>query len=236
MEIYNRLKFVHSWLRPRCCLVCRGDTLSGRDFCQGCAANLPYLGPACPQCAAPYDIGDDLGVGTPLCGRCQTENPAYSTSHALYRYAFPIDRLIQGLKYHGQLHHARVLGELLATRLDNHSAPDCILPVPLHGVRLRERGYNQSLELARVVARKLAMNLDYRSLRRARPTAPQTGLPLDDRARNVRDAFTLAPSFSARHVAIVDDVMTSGHTVNAVAKCLRRAGVEKVDVWVVARA
>ncbi len=232
MEIYNRLKNVQSWLRPQACLACQGGTTDGQDFCSGCATTLPHLGPACPQCAAPYDLGAHAAV----CGRCQTEAPAYTASRALFRYAFPVDRMIQGLKYHGQLHNARVLGELLATRLAGQSAPDCILPVPLHRARLRERGYNQSLELARVVARTLNVILDYRSLRRTRPTASQTGLPLDERARNVREAFALAPDFSARRVAIVDDVMTSGHTVNAVAKCLRGAGVEEVEVWVVARA
>lgn len=230
MELYNRLKNVQSWLRPQRCLVCQGGAVDEQDFCRGCAATLPILGPACPQCAAPYDLGPDT-----VCGRCQTETPAYSASRAVFRYGFPIDRLIQGLKYHGQLHYARVLGELLAARLADQPAPDCILPVPLHPTRLRERGYNQSLELARVVARRLQVKLDYRSLTRTRPTPPQTGLPLDERARNVRDAFALAPNFSARRVAIVDDVMTSGHTVNAAAKCLRRAGVE-VEVWVVARA
>jgi len=171
------------------------------------------------------------------CGRCQTEAPAYTACSALFRYAFPIDRLIQGFKYHSQLHHARVLGELLAAQLASRATrPECILPVPLHASRLRERGYNQSLELARVLSRQLDVELDYRSLLRTRATAPQTGLPLDQRARNVRQAFALAPGFNARHVAIVDDVMTSGHTADAVAKCLRRAGVEEVEVWVVARA
>ena len=232
MRLYNRLKIVQSWLRPQRCLICQGTAHGGGNFCQGCAATLPYLGPACPQCAAPYDLGTHATV----CGRCQTEAPAYTASRALFRYSFPIDRLIQGLKYHGQLHHARVLGELLAAQLAERQAPDCILPVPLHAARLRERGYNQSLELARAVARTLHVKLDYRSLTRTRPTPPQTGLPLDERARNVRDAFALAPNFSPRHVAIVDDVMTSGHTVNAVAKCLRHGGVEEVEVWVVARA
>jgi len=230
--LYNRLKNVQSWLSARRCLVCRGHTTNGRDFCAECAAALPALGPACPQCAAPYD----LGAGGTRCGRCQTEDPAYTASTALFRYAFPVDRLIQGLKYRGQLHHARVLGELLAARLATHTAPEYILPVPLHPARLRERGYNQSLELARVLARRLEVRLDYRALQRTRPTAPQTGLALDERAHNVSKAFTLAPGFNARRVAIVDDVMTSGHTVNAVAKCLRQAGVDEVEVWVVARA
>lgn len=231
--IYNSLKNVQSWLGARPCPVCQGRATHGRDFCAGCAAALPYLGPACPRCAAPHD----LGAGTAECGRCQTEAPAYTAASALFRYAFPIDRLIQGLKYHGQLHHARLLGELLAAQLaPRPTRPEYILPVPLHAARLRERGYNQSLELARVLARRLGVELDYRSLHRTRATAPQTGLPLDQRARNVRRAFALAPGFSARHVAIIDDVMTSGHTAEAVAKCLRRAGVEEVEVWVVARA
>jgi ComF family protein len=149
-----------------------------------------------------------------------------------------VDRLILGLKYHRQLHVARSLGELLL----RHAAPeerhmaDVIIPVPLHVTRLRSRGYNQSLEIARPLARELAIPLDTQSIYRARATPAQANLPLQKRAANVRGAFACNTRFDGKHIVIVDDVMTSGHTVNAVAACLQRAGARSVEAWVVARA
>ncbi|MEK7191520.1 MAG: ComF family protein, partial [Pseudomonadota bacterium] len=149
-----------------------------------------------------------------------------------------VDRLIQNLKYHRQLSLARILGNLLAKHLDTNTAirPDALVPVPLHPARLRERGYNQSLELARVVARRFDLPLTTHAVKRVRATPPQTMLTSNERRRNVRNAFHTTVDFSGKRIAIVDDVMTSGHTVNALAKCLRRAGATNVVVWVVARA
>ena len=149
-----------------------------------------------------------------------------------------MDRLIPNLKYHGQLHLARHLGELMLPRLLQRAAPppDCLIPVPLHPSRLRERGYNQALEIARPIAARLKIPLAVNAVRRVRATPAQAQLPLRERARNVRGVFDTRKRFDGRRVAIVDDVMTSGHTVNSLAHCLRRAGAEDVEVWVVARA
>lgn len=111
-----------------------------------------------------------------------------------------------------------------------------LVPVPLHRARLRERGYNQSLELARVVARHFGLPLAMHAVRRVRATTPQTTLTSNERRRNVRNAFHATVDFSGKRVVIVDDVMTSGHTVNALARCLRRAGAVSIVVWVTARA
>jgi ComF family protein len=162
----------------------------------------------------------------------------FDAAQALFLYQPPVDRLIQNLKYHRQLSLARVLGNLLAKHLDANMTirPDILVPVPLHPARLRERGYNQSLELARIVARRFDLPLTTHAVKRVRATPPQTTLTSSERRRNVRNAFHTVSNFSGKRVAIIDDVMTSGHTANALAKCLRRAGAINVMVWVVARA
>ncbi|HJW80866.1 MAG TPA: ComF family protein, partial [Acidiferrobacterales bacterium] len=197
------------------------------------------------RCAIPYDHPDTRGE----CGACQKQPPAFARTVALYRYAPPVDHFIRALKFHQQLGLARLLGEQLAQRLVTETArPDVIMPVPLHSARLRERGYNQALEIARPVARTLNIPLDFRSLLRVRATAPQTGMTVAARRKNLRGAFALrddpggvvaAMDFDAvrnRRVALVDDVMTTGSTVQAAAQCLLAAGAEKIDIWVVARA
>jgi ComF family protein len=159
-------------------------------------------------------------------------------TYAALRYAAPVDRLIVALKYRRRLDTARALGELLLSKLITiEDRPDVILPVPLHTSRLRERGYNQAQEIARVIAHRLQLPLVTNAVRRTRATATQTTLPRTQRARNVRNAFAmLTNELDGKHVAIVDDVMTSGHTIDALAKVLRRAGVNEISVWVVARA
>ena len=172
------------------------------------------------------------------CGGCQRRPPRYSCVRAAFAYAPPVDGLIQGLKYHRKLNHARVLGSYLADFLETfpEARPDLVVPVPLHRARLRERGYNQALELARPVARRFKLPLEYLRVRRPRATAPQTELPRRKRRQNVRNAFRVERNLTGCHIAIVDDVMTTGHTVNSLAACLRQAGAETVRVWVLARA
>jgi len=180
-----------------------------------------------------------LPLAAPLevaCGRCQRQPPPFERTLALFRYEDPIRGLIQDLKYSGQLYLARLFGDLLAARLEALPAhPDRIIPMPLHPGRLRERGFNQSLEIARPVARRLGVPLDYDSLRRIRATTPQSALPLDQRGRNVRGAFQTSARLAGERVALVDDVMTSGHTAAAAARALHKMGAA-VEVWVVARA
>lgn len=233
-EVDNRLKRAQHWLWPRSCLLCHARAPAGQDFCAACARSLPRAVAACPRCGAPGAVvGSDAS-----CGECQKNPPAYDSTCVVFRYAAPVDRLIQHLKYHGRLDLSRVLGRYLADHMLalNAPHPDVIVPVPLHVSRLRDRGYNQSLEIARVVARQMRVPLDWQGTRRTRATAPQTDLPRDQRRKNVRGAFTAGTGFAGLSVAIVDDVMTSGHTVNALAESLRRSGAREVRVWVVARA
>jgi ComF family protein len=172
------------------------------------------------------------------CGACQTHPPAYVCRRAVFRYDSPVDKLIQHLKYHDRLELSRLLGGYLANHLQalTDPLPDMVVPVQLHSSRLRERGYNQSLEIARFVAQFLELPNNWKDAQRIRPTMPQTELPREQRRKNVRGAFMTGGVFAGQRVAIVDDVMTSGHTANALAESLLRSGAVEVRVWVVARA
>mgnify|MGYP003333540630 CR=1 FL=1 len=219
---------------PGTCVLCDARIPRTHTFCTGCETALPRLTHACPQCAAPLD-----GVTNHIipCGACQTWSPAFSRTFALYAYAPPVDGLIRALKYQRRLEMARILGGQLAQGLMRaRCRVDLVVPIPLHRTRLHERGYNQSLELARPVARELGLPLDFNCLERTRATVSQAGLTPAERRRNVRDAFAATPAVNKLQVAVVDDVMTTGHTANAVARCLRKAGAKDVHVWVLARA
>ncbi|MDP1708397.1 MAG: ComF family protein [Gammaproteobacteria bacterium] len=228
------LKSVHAWLLPPVCVLCaaRGD--DGRDLCAACHVSLPYTTTACVRCALPLPSGSEGQE----CGECQRHTPDYERGYSLLRYEPPADQLIQRLKFKARLPLARLLGELMAEQLArrrSHAWPECIIPVPLHRTRLRERGFNQALEIARPLARRLNIPLDYRSCTRVRHTTVQSLLPAAARHKNIKGAFQVARPIKARHVALVDDVMTTGHTLRECAATLRKSGIEQIEVWVVAR-
>lgn len=225
------IRNVQTWLLPSACLLCSATLDREAHLCAGCRSDLPPTAGACPGCALPY-------WGSGRCGDCQRRPRHFDAALAAFPYAAPIDRLIVDLKFHGQLHHARALGGLMIERLlpRASSGLDVLVPIPLHRSRLRQRGYNQALELARPLARQLGVPIDYRRLRRVRATPPQTGLDANERARNMRGAFTVRGDLAGSRIALIDDVMTSGHTADAAARALRAAGADYIEVWVVARA
>ena len=212
---------------PPACLLC--GARSTRSLCPGCLADLPWhRQPQCPQCALPTP--DDQ-----LCGACLKHPPAFGRTHAALAYAFPLDRMIPRLKYHGQLAIAPVLGECLAEAAADAPRPDRLVPMPLHPERIRERGFNHATEIARVLARQLGLPLDLDSCRRIRDTPPQMGLKHDARRRNVRGAFDCSGDVQGQRIALVDDVMTTGTSLDELAATLKRAGAREVSCWVVAR-
>lgn len=238
--LFSLGKKIGYWLLPTFCPLCLSPVPLKASLCSACTPLLTRNDTACPSCAAPLAISG-------LCGQCQQHPPAFSHTVAIFNYTAPVDRLIQGFKYHRKLNQARILGEIMAAALAKIPVtpnsispsllrPEVIIPVPLHVSRLRERGYNQALELARPIARKLALPLDYRSVIRVRKTAPQIHLSLKLRERNVRNAFALTDKLPYKHIALIDDVMTTGYTLNALALCLRNAGAETIQAWVLARA
>ncbi len=213
---------------PPCCLLCGAQ--AARTLCAGCLADLPWhRQPQCPQCATP--TLDGL-----VCGACLKHPPAYDRTHAALTYAFPLDRMIPRLKYHGQLAIAPVLGACLAQATAQSTRPDRLIPMPLHPGRIRERGFNHATEIAQTVAAQLDLPLDLDSCRRTRDTPPQMGLKYDARRRNVRGAFTCANEVQGQRIALIDDVMTTGTSLDELAATLKRAGAAEVSCWVVARA
>ncbi|MGE5470331.1 MAG: ComF family protein [Bacteroidota bacterium] len=215
-------------LLPGSCLLCGGD--AGRQpLCPACAADLPALPAAlCPQCGEPTSRGE-------RCGRCLKTPPYFAATFALYRYDFPADRLIQALKYGHQLALAGWIGQQLAARLASRRF-DGIIPLPLHPTRLGERGFNQSVEIARSLAKVLHTTMQIDCLVRTRATPPQAELALKERARNVRGAFACLGDIDGLNLLLVDDVMTSGATLNEAARILRLHGAARVEVAVAARA
>ena len=217
-------------LCPPRCLVCREATAAGADLCRACREALPWNDRACLRCALPLP-GDDA-----LCGACLRRPPPLLAAHAAFVYGFPLDRLLPRFKFHRDLAAGRVLAGAMAERFGALPRPDALVAIPLHRARLRQRGYDQALELARPLARALDLPLMSDVLQRARATAPQSRLDAGQRRRNLRNAFSASVRAELpAHVVLVDDVMTTGATLHAAANALRRAGVARVDAWVCAR-
>ena len=245
----NCLNFIQRYILRPCfkgqCLLCHAPLAWGSDFCSGCIQDLaPLPSVRCHCCASTLSGTARQAL---LCGQCQQQAPSFCYTRAAWCYAAPLDSLILALKFHQQLHLARALAELMLLGLDKQellpaaNEVDVLMPIPLHRSRLAQRGYNQALELARPLARKLHLPVDFTSLKRWRPTPAQMDLPLQQRQHNVRDAFRLSAKAEAqasvidKRIALIDDVMTSGHTANAAAHCLRQAGAREVQIWVLAR-
>lgn len=239
----QRLNPVDGWLRrlslrllPPRCLLCRAPGTEGRELCADCARDLPWNQLSCPRCARPL-----TNAGT-NCGDCQQRAPEFARLFAPFRYAYPLDGLLQRFKFQHDLAAGALLADLLrdalsAERMADGHQPDLIVPVPLHTRRLRERGYNQSLELAKRIAPALGLRIDADALVRHRATAAQAQLGAADRQRNVRGAFTANPAcVESRDIALIDDVATTAATLNECARALKHAGARTVVAWVVARA
>lgn len=216
------------WVLGGTCVLCRGSA-ERELLCNACDADLPRLERAlCPRCALPSPTAE-------VCGRCLAEPPSFDATIAALQYAFPVDVLVQSLKFRGELALAGLLGRLLAERIRGTGAVQYVLPVPLANGRLRERGYNQSLEIARFVAQGAHAALTPGLCERTSETAAQTGLSWPERAKNVRGAFHASRALDGASIAVLDDVMTTGATLEEIAAELKRSGAARVVNWVVAR-
>ncbi len=227
-DAWQRLR---RFVLPLRCLLCGAAGAAGIDLCADCAAELPRNRSCCRRCALP------LATPAELCGQCQQRAPPWDAAWAPFRYGWPLDRLESRYKFGADLAAGRVLSTLWRREPCLVELPQLLLTVPLHRSRLRQRGYNQALELARPLARELVLPLRHDALRRVRQTAAQTDLDALGRRRNTRGAFALREGVTLpAHIAILDDVMTTGATLAECARVLRRAGVPRVDVWALARA
>ncbi|RMH93766.1 ComF family protein [Lysobacter pythonis] len=225
-------------LWPPVCLACcgGGDTGAGRDLCPACFAALPWHRHACAGCALPLAAAD---TGA-RCGACLIRRDApLAEVRAVFAYTAPLDRLLPRFKFHQSLAAGRLLSSLMVSGLADaalSSADTVLIPVPLHRRRLAARGHDQALELARPLARALGLPLRHDLLWRCKHTGAQSRLDQATRRRNLRDAFRVRGGAAPARVTLIDDVMTTGATLEAAARALRQAGVARVDAWVCARA
>lgn len=217
------------FLAPERCHFCGS---LGTPACAGCVAALPWNGCACPACGLP------MTSGTGACGECLRQAPPQDCSWAAFRYATPVAEAIVQLKFRGRLAGAHMLGRLMAHRLARRPEPlpEVLVPVPLAPGRLRRRGYNQALEIGRALGRCLALELAPGAAHRMRHTQEQTRLDAAGRQRNVRGAFRVDPRWvRGRHVALLDDVITTGATMAELARATRAAGAVRIEAWAAAR-
>ncbi|MGE3920724.1 MAG: ComF family protein, partial [Gammaproteobacteria bacterium] len=216
----NLLNLIKKHLLPPNCVIC-GIKTNEYSLCHDCYQRLPWIKHACYTCSHPIETHHLL------CGECISNLPIYERTISLFEYENPIITFIHQLKFHNQLFYAKLLGELLSSKIQSEqiALPEIILPVPLHYKRLRERGFNQALEIARPIAKKLKLKIDYKSLIKKHETKAQALIPANQRITNLKDSFVIDPKFKARHVAIIDDVVTTGQTVSEISKTLLVHGV-----------
>ena len=226
-------------ISPTRCRLC--EQPAEQSVCAACYTELPHQRLACAQCALPFaDSVRAEGVAqadtTRVCGECLAHPPPFVSALAPFRYQAPITQMISRFKYQGVLADGRLLGTWLGDYVQTLVDPvDLIIPVPLHPTRLRQRGFNQSAELAHWVSRIVQVPWRADILQRVQAGPEQQGLPRSARQRNMRGVFQVVKVPAVTTVALVDDVVTTGATVRAAADCLRRAGVARVVVWAVAR-
>jgi len=217
---------------PGCCVLCRNPCARRLDLCTACERDLPVIEHACTGCAIPLP-----GVANALlCGACLQRHPPQNATRAIFRYAYPLDNLVQRFKFHGEQAAGNVLGKLFAARaLKTGEHSFTLLPVPLHPRRLRERGFNQAELLARAIGDRFHWEVRGDLLLRTRETAVQSNMSAAARRKNVRNAFALRTGHVPERIVIVDDVVTTGSTTAEIAALLRKAGAREIEVWALAR-
>jgi ComF family protein len=223
-------RLLNQLFAPGICLACGCGLDDASSLCAGCCSRLKRVPHPCHYCAQP-----NPGNGI-VCPACLLNPPRWQKMIAPLQYRGLVrDYLIQ-LKFSEALYLAKTLGlECLEPFRQSHPRPEILIPVPLHRERLDERGYNQAHEIADVWSKALDIPIDRKSLTRIRNTQSQSGLSANQRAQNIRSAFEYTPRREYRHVALIDDIVTTGSTVNEITKTLHRAGVEYVEVWALAR-
>lgn len=221
---------LYSKLLPIPCFLC-GDFSQHDALCKSCCADLPWLSQCCQRCALPLPVDG-------VCGSCLSQPPPQDKTFALFRYESPINHCIAAFKFQQQLVFIRQFAALLASRQQQRqeSLPQLLIPIPLHPSRLKQRGYNQSAQLADALSKRLSIPVNKTSLIRQRNTQPQSGLRGSQRRHNLKQAFALPKPLPYNHVALIDDVYTTGHTVAEASRCLQQSGVKQVEVWTIARA
>jgi len=235
--VYNWLNYVHSALFPHSCLVCGQHVIGSQNLCPCCTTELPFNRYACIRCG--LSLVQNSGF---VCGECQQHPPFFDRAFVPFNYTIPFNHFIPALKFKHKLEYARLMSELFIREYEQHytkdegASPQCIIPVPLHPKRLRQRGFNQSLEISRSIATYLDLNIDLTAIKRIKNTDAQSELDKSKRKHNMQNAFEISNALPYTHVIVFDDVITTGYTVNEIARILKRSGVTTVEVWAITRA
>jgi ComF family protein len=203
------------------------------DICPSCLNDLPHNHNCCRICALPLASSNS----DQICGKCLNQTPRFDRCHAPFSYGYPLSGLISDFKFNQKLYSGRLLAELLINSIEKNRVelPDLIMPVPLHPARLKERGFNQALELAKPVGLHFNIPIDTKNCKRTKATATQSTLDKKIRIKNMRGAFEIVRKVKCDHLVLIDDVVTTGTTVNELAKVIKSSGVKRVDVWALAR-
>ncbi len=218
---------------PEVCLLCHAPS-QHHGLCAGCRQDLPWLTePHCPVCALPSPANQ-------VCGQCITHPPAFTAAFAAFRFEYPLVGVIHRFKYQGDWRLGSTLAKWLAQGLQVQTSldykPDLVIPIPLHTSRLKERGFNQAQLLAEQWAVDNKIPLAKFLLQRIVPTGSQAALDKEERLRNLHDAFLSNPEVMNKHILLIDDVMTTGATLEQASRELLRSGAKRVDVACLARA
>ncbi|MBE9547902.1 MAG: ComF family protein [Proteobacteria bacterium] len=249
MAVNQMISKLVDGLYPPVCVLCgesgqaghnnQGKYTAAADICRACQQDLVQNEPACYQCGIPLSAaGNNPRL---CCADCLQSPPCFTRTLAPYLYQWPLDRLVQAFKFQGDLTVGRMLAGLIQgniEKLANAAVPDAIIPIPLHRSRQQQRGFNQAALLAADLAKGLNIPLRENILLRGKPRLPQVELDAKARKKNIRGVFALDARVAKlpAHVALVDDVMTTGSTLSEAARILLERGVERVDCWVIARA
>ncbi len=216
---------------PAVCVVCYQYHREAYAVCRVCYSLLKQLGPACNYCALPLSDNN-----FPVCGRCSKIKPAFDRTLTLYRFEEPLRSLLHEYKYNGALFLRGFLVKLMLEALPPTGfKTQCLIPVPLHPTRLRERGFNQAAEFAKILSKYLQVPCELTLCKKILHTSPQANLSGKERQRNLHHAFEVKSTYY-KHITLVDDLLTTGSTVNELAKLFKKQGVDRVDVWCCARA
>ena len=214
------------------CFLCKSISHNGQLICEYCQPTLPWNALACHQCARPLKVSTPLD----LCGECLQKPNELDHCFAPLRYQQPISNFITQLKFNKKLLYSKSLSQLFLKSLSGKLLPDIIIPVPLHSKRLRQRGFNQALELAKPISKKLKIPIIKYDCIRIKNTQAQSELPLHKRISNIKNSFQYKGNIAKKNVVIFDDVLTTGNTLNELAKTLKHHGARTVSAWCIARA
>ena len=239
MILLNSIRQVYRRTLPEVlCVLCSEvcddhKTFQQIPICTPCLSDLPIITDPCHNCNTSLSIKNDSNV----CGSCLHTQPFFQKSTIPLEYIFPTTQLIKQLKYKNKLIFSEILSKILLDKIQQEKSllPECIIPVPLYPLRLVKRGFNQSALIAKAVSKELNIPVDFKSCQRIKNTLQQTGFNKNQRKKNIKNAFSVSNKFSAKHIAILDDVVTTGATVNELAKVLQHAGAERIEVWACAR-